>query len=197
LFALKWGVNVATVLTLHSTTLGRRLSSEGYGFFEHLETYNYDAEASRRGILTIHKLQRRACQLAHVVTAVSEITAREIRAVLGRRVDLITPLGLPIGRSKVLHQFEQQHEARKNKIHEFVLGHFSGQLDFDLLNTLYFYFGGRYEYRNMGINVFIDALSRLNERLKASGSKLTIVAFIVVPAPTRNLNEHTLYGQAS
>lgn len=48
----------------------------------------------------------------------------------------------------------------KAKINDFVRGHFYGHFDFDLDNTLYFFTAGRYEYRNKGVDMFIEALAR-------------------------------------
>ena len=44
-------------------------------------------------------------------------------------------------------------------------GHFYGHLDFDLDNTIYLFSAGRYEYRNKGTDMFIEALARLNKKL--------------------------------
>jgi glycogen synthase len=69
-------------------------------------------------------------------------------------------------------------------------------LDFDLDKTLYFFTGGRHEYFNKGVNLFIDALAQLNESLHQSGSDITIVAFIIMPAPTNNFNVESLKGHS-
>jgi glycogen(starch) synthase len=55
---------------------------------------------------------------------------------------------------------------------------------------------GRYEYRNKGLDVFIEALAELNRRMQADGSSATVVAFIVTRAPHRALNVETLNRQA-
>jgi glycogen(starch) synthase len=52
------------------------------------------------------------------------------------------------------------HAQSKEKIHEFIRGHFYGHSDFDLDNTLYFFTAGRYEYRNKGVDMFIESLAR-------------------------------------
>lgn len=54
----------------------------------------------------------------------------------------------------------------KDKIHEFVRGHFFGHFDFDLDKTLYFFIAGRYEFSNKGADIFIESLARLNHYLK-------------------------------
>ena len=94
-----------------------------------------------------------------------------------------------------LHEFQNLHAKYKEKIHTFIRGHFYGH-PLDLGNTLYFFTAGRYEYRNKGVDIFIEALSRLNGFLKHVNSAVTVVAFIVMPAPYHSLNIETLKGHA-
>ena len=54
------------------------------------------------------------------------------------------------------------HAKCKEKINQFVRGHFYGHFDFDLDKTLYFFTAGRYEFGNKGADVFIESLARLN-----------------------------------
>ncbi|CRK17603.1 hypothetical protein BN1723_017557, partial [Verticillium longisporum] len=75
-------------------------------------------------------------------------------------------------------------------------GHFYGHYDFDPENTLYFFTAGRYEFRNKGVDMFVESLARLNHRLKSAGSKMTVVAFIIMPAQTTSLTVEALKGQA-
>jgi glycogen(starch) synthase len=77
-----------------------------------------------------------------------------------------------------------------------VRGHFFGSHAFDLEETLYFFFAGRYEYRNKGLDLFIEALYRLNGHLQHIGSPKTVVAFIIAPAPTVSINVDVLNNQA-
>ncbi len=95
-----------------------------------------------------------------------------------------------------VHEFQNLHAQSKEKINDFVRGHFYGHNDFDLDNTLYFFTAGRYEYRNKGVDMFIESLARLNHRLKTSGSKTTVVAFVIMPAQTQSLTVEALKGQA-
>lgn len=69
-------------------------------------------------------------------------------------------------------------------------------LDFDLDNTLYMFISGRYEYRNKGVDMYLEGLARLNARLKQYNSPVNVVAFIIMPAQTQNYNIESLKGQA-
>jgi glycogen(starch) synthase len=55
---------------------------------------------------------------------------------------------------------------------------------------------GRYEYRNKGVDMFIESLARLNHRLQKAGSQMTVVAFIIMPAATQSYTIEALKGQA-
>lgn len=112
-------------------------------------------------------LERAAANLSHVFTTVSEITGYEAEHLLKRKPDIITPNGLNVKKFSALHEFQNLHAMAKEKIHEFVRGHFYGHFDFDLEKTLYFFIAGRYEFSNKGADVFIESLARLNHFLKA------------------------------
>ena len=86
---------------------------------------------------------------------------------------------------------------------------------------MYFFTAGRYEYRNKGIDVFIEALQRqcfietffacfleqvltivnidsasgLNQKLKHYNSATTVVAFFIASAKTKSFNVDALKGQ--
>ena len=49
---------------------------------------------------------------------------------------------------------------------EFVRNHFFG---IDIDNTMVFFSAGRYEYKNKGYDLFIDALYEVNKKLKSEG----------------------------
>ena len=65
-----------------------------------------------------------------------------------------------------------------------------------MLFRSYFFTAGRYEYRNKGVDMFIESLARLNHRMKDAGSDMTVVAFIIMPAQTTSLAVEALKGQA-
>jgi len=62
-----------------------------------------------------------------------------------------------------MHEFQNLHAANKQKIHSFTEGHFYGHIDFDLDNVLYFFTAGRYEFRNKGVDLFLEALARTKQ----------------------------------
>jgi len=189
-------LDVATIFTTHATLLGRYLCAGSEDFYNRCRYYDVDKEAGQRGIYHKYCIERGAAHTSHVFTTVSNITAYEAEHLLKRRPDGLVPNGLNVVKFAAMHEFQNLHAVNKEKIHEFVKGHFYGNFDFDLENTLYFFTAGRYEFRNKGIDMFLESLARLNHRLKASNSKVTVIAFIILPAQTSSFGVETLKGQA-
>jgi len=80
--------------------------------------------------------------------------------------DGVLPNGLNVVKFSAMHEFQNIHARSKERIHNFVKGHFYGHYDFDLDNTLYFFTAGRYEYRNKGVDMFIESLASKHYKYK-------------------------------
>jgi len=189
-------IDVTTIFTTHATLLGRYLCAGSVDFYNNLQYFDVDHEAGKRGIYHRYCIERAGAHAADVFTTVSHITAYEAEHLLKRKPDGVLPNGLNVVKFQAIHEFQNLHAIKKNVINDFVRGHFYGHYDFDLDNTLYFFTAGRYEYRNKGVDMFIESLARLNYRLKSSGSKVTVVAFIIMPAATHSYTVEALRGQA-
>ncbi|XP_073965482.1 glycogen [starch] synthase isoform X2 [Choristoneura fumiferana] len=189
-------IDVATVFTTHATLLGRYLCAGNTDFYNNLDKFAVDEEAGKRQIYHRYCMERAAAHMTHIFTTVSDITGYEAEHLLKRKADIITPNGLNVKKFSALHEFQNLHALAKDKIHEFVRGHFYGHFNFDLDKTLYLFTAGRYEFGNKGADIFIEALARLNHYLKSSGSDVTVVAFLIFPAKTNNFNVESLRGHA-
>ncbi|KLO04732.1 glycogen synthase [Schizopora paradoxa] len=189
-------IDVTTVFTTHATLLGRYLCAGSVDFYNNLQYFDVDHEAGKRGIYHRYCIERSAAHCADVFTTVSHITAYESEHLLKRKPDGVLPNGLNVVKFQAMHEFQNLHATSKAKIHEFVRGHFYGHYDFDLDNTLYMFTAGRYEYRNKGVDMFIESLARLNYKLQKSGSTMTVIAFIIMPASTHSYTIEALKGQA-
>ncbi|SCU98739.1 LADA_0H15060g1_1 [Lachancea dasiensis] len=189
-------IDVVTIFTTHATLLGRYLCAGNVDFYNNLDKFDVDSEAGKRGIYHRYCIERAAAHTADVFTTVSQITAYESEFLLKRKPDGILPNGINVVKFQAVHEFQNLHALKKEKIDEFVRGHFHGHYDFNLDNTLYFFIAGRYEYRNKGADMFIEALARLNYRLKMANSKMTVVAFIIMPAKNKSYTVDALKGQA-
>ena len=188
------------VFTTHATVLGRCLAMNHPVFYDHLPFFTADDEAKRFNVESQHRIERAAAHGSHVFTTVSDVTAMECKHLLGRTPDLLLPNGLNIHRFAAIHEFQNLHKQFKEQIHQFTIGHFFPSYRFDLNKTLYVYTSGRYEYRNKGMDLTIEALARLNGRLRqarADGEDVpTIVAFIVTRRPVKSINVTALESRA-
>ncbi|KAL8561691.1 hypothetical protein ACOMHN_054988 [Nucella lapillus] len=189
-------LNVCLMFTTHATLLGRYLCAGSADFYNNLGKFNLDKEAGDRQIYHRYCMERAAVHCAHVFTTVSEITGTESEFLLKRKPDVITPNGLNVVKFSALHEFQNLHAINKERLNDFVRGHFYGHYDFDLDKTLYFFTAGRYEFSNKGADMFIESLARLNHYMKSCNSDMTVVAFLIFPARTNNFNVESLRGQA-
>ena len=186
----------AIVFTTHATLLGRYLATQDPLFYDHLPLFDPTAESQHFNVESQHLIERAAAHGAQVFTTVSDVTAEECSKLLNRTPDLLLPNGLNIQRFAALHEFQNLHRQFKERIHEFTIGHFFPSYSFDLDSTLYFFTSGRYEYRNKGIDLTIEALARLNHRLRESGSHITVVCFLITKAPFKSLSVGALESRA-
>lgn len=190
------GLEVSTLFTTHATLLGRYLCAGKCDFYNNLSNFDVDKEAGDRGIYHRYCIERSAAHCAHVFTTVSQITSYEAEFLLKKKPDIITPNGLGVKKFSALHEFQNLHALSKEKINNFVRGHFYGHYDFDLDKTLYLFTAGRYEFSNKGADMFIESLARLNHMLQEHNPDMTIVVFMIFPTKTNNFNVESLRGQA-
>ncbi|MBQ8773052.1 MAG: glycogen/starch synthase [Muribaculaceae bacterium] len=166
--------SVATVFTTHATCIGRSICGNGKPLYDYLKAYNGDQMAAELNMQSKHSLEKAAAHAADCFTTVSEITAIECEQLLERRPE-VTPNG-----------FEQNFVPAKNKFtskrqsaRETLLNVGSSLLGYKLPDdTFIVATSGRCEYRNKGIDLFLDAI----DKLRQASFKHTVLAFVLVPA---------------
>lgn len=189
-------VKVATVFTTHATMLGRYLAQNEPGFYGKLPFFDWKKEAKHYGIEAQATIERLAAINSHTFTTVSDVTARECEVFLGRVPDLVLPNGLNVTRFAATHEFQNLHVKYKENIHEFVMGHFFHNYSFDLEKTLYFFTSGRFEFTNKGYDLTLEALARLNWRMREANMDTTVVMFMVTKQPYRSIDPDVLHTRA-
>jgi glycogen(starch) synthase len=176
--------------------LGRYLAGNVPNFYDVLDTFDWHKEAKHYGIEAQASFERAAAQKADVLTTVSDITAKECVAFLGRIPELILPNGLNIQRFAALHEHQNLHSLYKKRISDFVMGHFFQNQPFDLDQTLYLFTSGRFEYSNKGYDLTLDALEILNRKMKESGSRKTVIMFFITKQPYHSIDPEVLHSRA-
>ena len=168
---------IATVFTTHATVVGRCLAGNNLPLYDSMSLYDGDAKARDFNVLARHSLEKKSAQNADIFTTVSEITARECKQFLQRDVDVITPNGFENDFTPPTdEEYAQLRSAARSKLVE-VATAMSGEPVPE--NSIFVGIGGRYEWRNKGIDVFIDALDSLN---RSSFEGKSIQAFIFIPS---------------
>ncbi len=179
---------VASIFTTHATLLGRYIASSRENFYDQLPWMDQAEEAKRYNVVTQHNIERACAHGSHVFTTVSSVTAEECAVLLGRPVDVVLPNGLTVGLYNAGHEQQRLHGEYKEALHRFTMGHFFPSYSFDLDKTLYFFTSGRYEPRNKGFDLCLEAMARLNAQLKAEQTGKTVVFFIVTKKATKSIN---------
>lgn len=185
LYIKKTGLPIATVFTTHATIVGRCLAGNNHPLYDALGVYDGDRKAEEFNVIARHSLEKCSAQNADIFTTVSEITAMECKQFLGREIDVVTPNGFEDSIVPSDEEYEDKRKQARMKLVE-VATAMSGE---DVKNdAIMVGIGGRYEYKNKGIDVFIDAMARLN----ASGAEgKPVHAFIMIPSghngPDRDL----------
>jgi len=187
---------VGIVFTTHATLLGRYIAMADPWFYDHLPFVNWENDARRLNIESRVRLERAAAHGSHVFTTVSDVTALECKYLIQREVDQVLPNGLNVERFTARHESENLHMVFKEKINRFVIGHFFPSYSFNLDRTIFLFTSGRYEYRNKGFDLTLEALARLNARLKQDRSDLTVVMFIISRRPFRSIIAEELNNKA-
>ena len=171
---------IATLFTTHATSIGRSITGNNKALYAYMDGYNGDQMAKELNMEAKHSLEKQAAHHVDCFTTVSDITACECKQLLDKAPDIVTPNGfepnfVPEGKEYT----KKRTEARQTLINvaEKLLG-CTISPDALLVST-----SGRYEYRNKGIDVFIEAMNRVRN----SGElQREVVAFIMVPAWVRD-----------
>ena len=187
---------ISITFTTHATILGRYLAMNDPEFYNHLPFFDWLQEAKNFNIEAQVRIERAAAHGSHVFTTVSEVTAVECQYLLGREPDIVTPNGINIERFHVLHEFQNLHQSYKDKIHQFVMAHFFKSYTFDLDETLYFFTSGRFEFRNKGFGLTLEALARLNYMMQKEHINKTVVMFFITKQPYHSINPEVLQSRA-
>lgn len=167
-------INVATIFTTHATVVGRCLACNNVPLYEVLEECSPEERARQFNVTAKYSLEKCAAQYSDVFTTVSDLTAYECEKLVGRKVDIVTPNGFDSSIVPQKGEYEEKFAQARAKLVE--VGSMMTQSDCS--DSLIVAISGRYEYKNKGIDVFIDALAKANQ---SDSLKRNVLAFIMVP----------------
>ena len=140
--------------------------------------YNGDQMAGELNMQSKHSLEKAAAHHADVFTTVSEVTARECEQLLNIR-PLVTPNGFERNFVPKGAAYDQQRKVAREKMLQ-VAESLTG-IDFDA-DTMIVGTSGRCEFRNKGIDVYLDSMNMLRDIISRSKHPSRLLAFVFVPA---------------
>ncbi|MCI6827735.1 MAG: glycogen/starch synthase [Prevotella sp.] len=185
---------VGTIFTTHATSIGRSIAGNMKPLYDYLFAYNGDQMAGELNMQSKHSIEKQTAFHCDCFTTVSEITARECVELLDKPVDVVLPNGfdnsfVPANAAT----FTKKRKAARKRLLEVANALLGEQLDDD---TLIVSTSGRYEFRNKGVDVYIESMNRL---LRDKDLKKKVLAFIEVPGwvgePRQDLKERLDSGK--
>ena len=166
---------IATIFTTHATSIGRSIAGNNKPLYDYLFAYNGDQMAVELNMQSKHSIEKQTAHHADCFTTVSDITANECRELLDKPVDFVLPNGFDNSFVPKGAAFTRKRNVARRRLLHVANALMGSSLDDD---TLIVSTSGRYEFRNKGIDVFIEAMNRL---LRDRDLSKPVLAFIVVP----------------
>ena len=178
---------IGTIFTTHATSIGRSIAGNMKPLYDYLFAYNGDQMAGELNMQSKHSIEKQTAYYVDCFTTVSDITAKECVELLDKPVDVVLPNGFDNSFVPSTAKFTRKRNAARRKMLDVANALLGEDLDDD---TLLVSTSGRYEFRNKGIDVFVEAMNRL---LRDRDLKKKVVAFIEVPGwvgePRKDLQE--------
>ena len=184
---------IGTIFTTHATSIGRSIAGNMKPLYDYLFAYNGDQMAGELNMQSKHSIEKQTAHHVDCFTTVSDITAKECVELLDKPVDVVLPNGFDDSFVPSSQKFVRKRNAARRKMLDVANALLGENLDDD---TLLISTSGRYEFRNKGIDVFVEAMNRL---LRDRDLKKKVVAFIEVPGwvgePRKDLAERLKSGK--
>lgn len=184
---------IATIFTTHATSIGRSIAGNNKPLYDYLFAYNGDQMAEELNMQSKHSIEKQTAWNVDCFTTVSEITANECKELLDKPVDFVLPNGFDNSFVPKGAVFTKKRKEARKRLLDVANALMGTDLDDD---TLIVSTSGRYEFRNKGVDVYIEAMNRL---LRDEKLKKNVLAFIDVPGwvgePRADLRERLDSGK--
>ena len=193
LYVQKHYPQIATIFTTHATSIGRSIAGNNKPLYDYLFAYNGDQMAEELNMQSKHSVEKQTAHHVDCFTTVSDITARECLELLDKPVDVVLPNGFEddfVPRGAAFTRKRKWARKRLLDVANALLGTDLGD------ETLLISTSGRYEFRNKGVDVYIEAMNRL---LRDKNLDKNVVAFVKVPGwvgePRKDLQDRLASGK--
>ena len=194
LYIQKHVPEVATIFTTHATTIGRSIAGNHKPLYEYLFAYNGNQMAQELNVQSKHSIERETAHHVDCFTTVSEVTNRECAELLDKPADVVLMNGFEKGFVPSKAQFARKRREARRKLREVAGALLGTEFDDDvmIIST-----SGRYEFRNKGIDLYMEAMNR---SLRNKDLTRKVLAFVQVPGwvccPREDLKERLASGKA-
>ncbi len=185
------------IFTTHATMLGRTISSHGEDLRSIQNVINPQRYAYDMGVHTKHQTERVLAHISDCFTTVSDVTNNEARALYGKEADVLLYNGFNNQNVDGLAWGDGKFRNSREITNHFIELYFSNFYEIDTSKTKIFYTSGRNEFRNKGYDIYIKALSRLNEKLKNEKSEMEVLNFFIVIIGDFELNSQIFDSTAN
>ena len=166
---------VATIFTTHATSIGRSIAGNHKPLYDYLFAYNGDQMAQELNMQSKHSIEKQTAHHVDCFTTVSEITNNECKELLDKPADVVLMNGFEDDFVPKGNTFTGKRKRARSLMLNVANKLLGTNLDDD---TLIIGTSGRYEFKNKGIDVFLESLNRLN---RDKNLHKNVLAFINVP----------------
>ena len=178
---------IGTIFTTHATSIGRSIAGNNKPLYQYLWAYNGTQMAQELNMEAKHSIERQTAHHVDCFTTVSDVTGRECAELLDRTCDAILMNGFEADFVPKGAAFTARRKAARQRIFR-VANALTGVTFPD--HTMIVATSGRYEFKNKGIDVFIEAMRKT---IDAGTPDRPILALIQVPGwiagPRHDLQE--------
>ena len=193
LYIKKHVPEIATIFTTHATSIGRSIAGNHKPLYEYLFAYNGNQMAQELNMESKHSIERATAHNVDCFTTVSDVTDRECAELLDKPADVILKNGFEKDFVPPKSRFAQKRKAARKKLREVASALLGMEIDDDVMIVAT---SGRYEFKNKGIDVYLEALNR---SLRNKELSKQVLAFIQVPgwvaSPREDLQERLQSGR--
>lgn len=176
LYVRKHVPQIATIFTTHATCIGRSIAGNGKPLYQYLHDYDGRQMAQELNVESKHSVERQTAMNVDCFTTVSDVTARECAELLDKPCDAVLENGFEPDFVPAGAAFTARRKQARATILQVARALTGNEMPDD---TLIVTTSGRYEYKNKGQDVFMEAMYRslYDERLTRP-----VLALVQVPA---------------
>lgn len=183
LYLKKYVPEIATIFTTHATSIGRSIAGNNKPLYDYLFAYNGDQMAQELNMQSKHSIEKQTAHNVDCFTTVSEITNNECKELLDKPADVILMNGFEDDFVPKANAFTKKRKRAREMFLNLANKLLGTKLGDD---TLIIGTSGRYEFKNKGINVYLESLNRLT---RDKNLNKDVLAFIYVPSWVGDVRE--------